>query len=245
MIRSTSTTRRTFLETAARTSLIAPWAGPLVVAGCTSENAPATGTSEPKPASKPSSKPASASITGGTPAGVPLGKPPEWDPVAFNTERGRQGAIPESYMDDITGPDGVKKHLGKHLPYQPQDVPADRLTAGYLAIMWGDPAKGYAMHPNAARSTENPEGHWYNWIRVAKAGDDTSEVETRFDDWPKPTSAVKGRIVGFKSPDPAEDSGKNTVYLTLLPDGAKPGDTLRIWAHCLTHGEYVDFLTLA
>ena len=42
--------------------------------------------------------------------------------------------------------------------------------------------------------------------------------------------------------DITAESGKNTVYLCKLPDGLQKGDTVRIWAHCLTHGEYVDFI---
>lgn len=243
-----SITRRSFIEGAARTGLIVPLATPLIVSGCKSEEKSdhGEGAPESKPASQPGSAPSSKpSVTGGLPAGVPLVKPTDWDAIAFNTARGKAGAIPESYIDDITGPDGVKKHLGKHLPYQPGSIPKDRMLESYLAIMWGDPSKGYTMHPNAPKSEKNPEGHWYDWIRVARTTDDSSEIETRFDNWPKPTDAVKGRIVGAKAKDPADNGGKNTVYLTQLPPGAKSGDVLRVWAHCLTHGEYIDFITLA
>jgi hypothetical protein len=33
-------------------------------------------------------------------------------------------------------------------------------------------------------------------------------------------------------------------FVAALPDDVAPGDTIRIYAHCLTHGEYVDFMTI-
>jgi hypothetical protein len=173
---------------------------------------------------------------------VPAAKPADWNPVAYNIARGKGGAIPEKYMADILGPDGENKHLGKHLPFVPA-LPDDRKIAGTVALMWGDPAKGHAKHPNAAPSETNPEGHWYNWIRVAVDGKPETEVESKFEGWPLSTGT--GKYAGLAGADPAEDAGKNTVYLAVLPEGAKAGDTLRVWAHCLTHGEYVDFVTLA
>jgi hypothetical protein len=221
-----SSTRRTFLQQSAVAGLALPVLG---AAACSSQ--PAAGGDK-------------AAITGGDPAGVPLERPSAWDVIHFNMARGEAGAIPAAYMAQIKAADGVAKHLGKHLPWLPADLPADRALAGYLAIMWGDPAKSYAAHPNAPRSEQNPEGHWYNWIRVAIAGQPASELETRFDDWPKCTDNVKGRLVGHTDADPAAMDGKNSVYLAQLPTAAKAGDTLRIWAHCLTHGEYVEFVTI-
>ncbi len=178
------------------------------------------------------------------PLAVPAQKPAAWDPVAYNTARGAAGAIPAAYMKDIGGEDGVNKHLGKHLPYVPANLPEDRKVAGRLPIMWGDPAQNHAKHPNAPKSEKNPEGHWYNWIRIAKDGDEASQVETVFDNWPQCSEGVNGRLVGCVDPDPAAEDGKNSVYLAILPAGIKAGDTVRIWAHCLTHGEYVDFMTV-
>lgn len=40
------------------------------------------------------------------------------------------------------------------------------------------------------------------------------------------------------------ENGKNTIYLVALPSDVGPGDTVRSWAHCLTHGEYIDFLAV-
>jgi hypothetical protein len=174
----------------------------------------------------------------------PLAPPPGWDAFAYNVARGRAGFIPEKYLADIVAPEGDKKHLGKHLPYVPA-LPEERRVDGYLPLMWGDPSKGNAKHPNAPIDATNPEGHWYNWIRLAIVGQAEGEVETRYDAWPEPTSAVNGKLTGLASADPRDDAGKNTVYLAVLPKGAKAGDTLRVWAHCLTHGEYVDFVTLA
>ena len=240
--------RRSFISTTARAGLFVPLATPMVgsLGGCKRETSPDDALGESAGASAGEGAAATPSpITGETPSGVPAELPTDWDAVKFNLERGQRGAIPEAYMGDIKGPDGVPKHLGKHLPYVPNGIPDDRLPSGYLPIMWGNPELGYAKHPNAPRSEENPEGPWYDWIRVAKAGEPATELETRFDEWPKPTEAVQGRIIGADGKDPTEDSGKNTAYLALLPEGCKPGDVLRVWAHCLTHGEYVDFVTLS
>lgn len=170
----------------------------------------------------------------------PLTKPSGWDPIAYNRIRGNAGAIPDSYLPDINGEDGVQMHLGKHLPYI---VEADGAPAGYLPIMWGDPSKGYARHPNAPKSeANNYEGHWYNWIRVRKAVEgDTEELESEFAEWPA-ADPMKYLVLG--GGDLTADSGKNTIYLVGMPDDVHSGDTVRIWAHCLTHGEYVDFLTV-
>lgn len=187
--------------------------------------------------------PAGAASGGPDLAQPPAARPADWDPVAYNLARGAAGFIPASYMADINAPEGVKNHLGKHLPYVPA-LEADKQVPGMLPIMWGDPSKGHSKHPNAPRSEANPEGHWYNWIRLAIDGQPESEVETRYDDWPATTDAVNGRLVALEGDDLTAEGGKNTVYLAQLPAGAAPGQTLRIWAHCLTHGEYVDFVTL-
>ncbi|MBL8678882.1 MAG: hypothetical protein JNK05_06935 [Myxococcales bacterium] len=175
---------------------------------------------------------------------IPKAKPASWDPIAFNRDRGNAGAIPESYRAQINGADGATAHLGKHLPYVPE-MPAGAVAAGMLAIMWGDPAKGHAKHPNAAPSESNPTGHWYNWIRVRKATDaEAQEAESRFSSWPAAGSGDNGRYAAREGTDPAADAGKNTVYLVALPSDVQPGDTVRVHAHCLTHGEYVDFVTI-
>ena len=114
-----------------------------------------------------------------------------------------------------------------------------------LALMWGDPSKGYARHPNAAPSAANPEGHWYDWIRVRKATTaDAEERESRFSAWPPAGVRDNGTYVAFRGDDPSVDSGKGTIYLAQLPSDVRPGDVVRIHAHCRTHGEYVDFLTV-
>ena len=170
----------------------------------------------------------------------PLVKPSGWDPIAYNRTRGHAGAIPDSYLPDINGEDGVIMHLGKHLPYV---VDPDGAPVGFLPLMWGDPSKGYARHPNAPEGEENNyEGHWYNWIRVRKAVEgDAEELERTFTQWPA-DDPTKYLVLG--GGDLTDDSGKNTIYLVAMPDDVESGDTVRIWAHCLTHGEYVDFLTL-
>lgn len=176
-------------------------------------------------------------------AALPTTRPEGWDPIAFNKERGNAGAIPESYHASINGPDGVKSHLGKHLPYVPA-VEASAVPAGYVAIMWGDPAKGHTQHPNAPISEANKEGHWYNWIEVRKAGEgETPALKSEYPAWP-PTPEIKDRYLVSGADDISADKGIHTVYLAKLPEGVGKGDSVRIWAHCLTHGEYVDFLTV-
>jgi len=176
---------------------------------------------------------------------VPLTRPVDWDPVAFNTVRGGEGAIPALYMEQINAPDGVVNHMGKHLPYVPSIDPS-LVPEGYLAIMWGDPEKGHAMHPQAPAKTEAyPLGHWYNWIKVRKSVEgEAIEVASAFTSWPGPAEGDTGLFVAADGGDLAADSGKNTVYLVKLPDDVAPGDTVRIYGHCLYHGEYVDFVTV-
>ncbi len=174
---------------------------------------------------------------------VPLVRPERWDAIAFNRDRGNAGAIPESYLGDVNGPDGEQKHLGKHLPYI-ADTSGLEVPEGYLALMWGDPAKGYARHPNAPKGAKAyPEGHWYDWIRVRKAAaGQVEESETRFSGWPEAGADDTGKYLVAGGGSIEEDGGKNTVYLVRLPADVKPGDTIRIWAHCIYHGEYVDFI---
>lgn len=174
-------------------------------------------------------------------AWVPTSAPEGWDPVAFNRDRGNAGAIPESYHASINGEDGVTGHLGKHLPYRATAQPPE----GFVAIMWGDPAKGYVRHPNAPRSESNPDGHWYNWIRIRKAVDgDALELQSAYSDWPTIGEADNGAYAVLGEGDINADGGKNTVYLAALPADVSPGDTVRVHAHCLTHGEWVDFITI-
>ncbi|AKV00503.1 hypothetical protein AKJ09_07166 [Labilithrix luteola] len=216
------TTRRTFLDRLARAT------GALVLAPISS--ACAARAAEP---SKP-----------GDPRAVPRERPAGWDPIEFNRARGNAGAIPASYLPSINGPDGDAKHLGKHLPYIPNFERA-RFPAGAIALMWGDSSKGYAAHPNAAPSQANPEGHWFNWIRIRKAvAGDAEERESRFSAWPHPRPGDNGAYRASRGDAPGADSGKDTIYIAELPSDVRPGDLVRIHAHCITHGEYVDFLVV-
>jgi hypothetical protein len=189
--------------------------------------------------------PVMGSCSGAKEPEVPKSVPEGWDPIAFNRERGNAGAIPDSYLGDVNGPDGEKQHLGKHLPYL-VEVDPEVLPDGYVAIMWGDAGQGYARHPNAVRGEDNNhEGHWYDWIRVRKAvAGEAEETETIFSDWPETAEDDSGRYAVQGEGELTDDGGKNTIYLVKLPSDVKKGDTVRIWAHCLTHGEYVDFVTL-
>jgi hypothetical protein len=180
-----------------------------------------------------------------TPDPLALPRTPDgFDALAFNRARGNAGAIPDSYRAAINANDGDQNALGKHLPYVPK-LAAGVVPAGLLALMWGDPSKGHAPHPNAAPTPEVPSGHWYNWIRVRKATEaDAVENEAKFSAWPTPVAGDDGRYAAAAGDDVTADKGKNTVYLVPLPPDVKPGDVVRIHAHCLTHGEYVDFVTV-
>jgi hypothetical protein len=192
---------------------------------------------------QPSSMPTAAVPSAGET--LPRTTGPDWNALAFNRERGQAGAIPESYLDDILSETGDLEHLGKHLPYVPA-VDAATVPEGFLPIMWGDPEKGYARHPNAVRSdANNNEGHWYNWIRVRKATEDEAmELESGYSEWPGIASDDTGAYAVFGDGVITDDGGKNTIYLAAVPPDVQSGDVVRIWAHCLTHGEYVDFLTV-
>ena len=202
---------------------------------------------EPEPQPEPQPEPTAGQeevVAAEAPLEVPRARPEAWDPIAFNRTRGNQGAIPESYLESINGPDGDTAHLGKHLPYVPE-VDAALVPEGMLAIMWGDPSKGHAKHPNAPVSEENPDGHWYDWIRVRAATDDEApEAESRFTSWPLGDQDDSGQYAVQGEGEITDESGKNTIYLVQLPEGVRPGDgtVLRVYAHCLTHGEYVDFV---
>ena len=176
---------------------------------------------------------------------VPLTRPEGWDAMTFNRDRGNAGAIPDTYLDDINGPNGDAGHLGKHLPYIP-DVDPALVPEGFVALMWGDPEKGHVRHPNAAANPETGYiGHWYNWIRVRRAVDgDSDEIQSTFNAWPSPQADDSGTYLVHGGGDIMADTGKNTIYLVGLPDGAAQGDEIRVYAHCLHHGEYVDFLTI-
>lgn len=234
-------TRRGFLQKLALATgavVLVPW-----VTACESAPDAKPDATPGEPTSMPASAPAAAAAASAE--AIPAERPAGWDAMAYNRARGAAGAIPAAYMKDINGPDGDSKHLGKHLPYVPKAA-AELTPAGFVAIMWGDPDKGHAKHPNAPRSADLPEGHWYNWIRVRKAtSGEAQELQSEYPDWPGTPEQVGAKYAVYGGGDLTADGGKNTVYLAALPPDVKPGDTLRIHAHCLTHGEYVDFLTLA
>lgn len=176
----------------------------------------------------------------------PFKKPDNWDPVKFNIDRGASGAIPKEYMKEILAPDGIQNHLGKHLPYVPKNLKPNAIPDGYIGLMWGDPAKGYAEHPNARpNESNNNEGHWYNWIKIRKAVKVYAETAvSTYTGWPGTNPQDTGYYAVKGDGEITQNSGKNTIYVAMLPKDVKSGDTLRIWAHCLRHGEYVDFITL-
>jgi hypothetical protein len=191
---------------------------------------------EPEP--RPAPTPTGGGETVADPLAVPRTKPADWDAIAFNRARGNAGAIPESYLADVNGPDGELKHLGKHLPYVPNlDSTVVTVPGGALALMWGDDTRSYPRHPAVA-------GHWYDWVRVRRAtDDDAEEIESRFAGWPEVGEGQQPYLVSDGG-DLATDGGKNTVYVVQLPPGVGPGDTVRVIGHCTLHGEYVDFLVV-
>ncbi len=175
---------------------------------------------------------------------VPQVMSSDWNPITFNRDRGNQGAIPKSYLASINGPDGEKQHIGKHLPYVP-NVSLEKIPDGFLPIMWGDPEKGHTRHPNApADATKNHyEGHWYNWVRMRKAiSGGAIELQSTYSNWPSIGESDNGSYVAFGGKKITSEQGKNTIYLAALPSDVKKGDTVRVYAHCKTHGEWVDFL---
>lgn len=180
-------------------------------------------------------------------ARVPTQLSPNWDPIAFNRTRGNAGFIPPGYLPEVNGPSGPKAHLGKHLPYVVAlDPAADGATLpdGYVALMWGDPDKGYTPHPNARRARGNGyEGHWYNWIRIRKATDgEAEELQSTYSEWPGISDDDNGAYAVRGGGAIDADAGVHTIYLAALPSGVQSGDIVRVHAHCLTHGEYVDFV---
>lgn len=177
---------------------------------------------------------------------LPLEKPKNWNPVEFNRLRGNNGAIPESYLSAINGLDGAKKHIGKHLPYIPKFEKNIEIPAGYLPIMWGDPSKGHAQHSNAVPGPDNNYlGHWYNRIEIRKSTSAFAEsVTSSFSGWPANNDNTSGLYMASHGGNITDAGGIYTVYLAKIPSDVKHGDTVRILAHCLTHGEYVDFVTI-
>jgi hypothetical protein len=172
---------------------------------------------------------------------IPRTRPGNWDPLRFNRARGVAGAIPRSYLPAIEGPDGDRRHLGKHLPY----VVAIGAPLGMLPLMWGDPRKGFAQHPNAGPSAGNPTGHWYDWIRLRRATDDEAEErESRFSSWPHQGPDDNGAYLAAGEQGVTAEGGAATIYLAEVPKDARPRELLRVHAHCRTHGEYVDFVAL-
>jgi hypothetical protein len=232
-----TTTRRDLIEllaAAAGASVLAPLA-----VGCGASGGSGAGTTSDTTGGE-----APRTSTEADPLAVPTTRPEGWDAIAFNRARGNAGAIPEDYRDEINGADGELMHLGKHLPYVPT-LPAGVVPAGMIALMWGDPSLGRTRHPNAPPSETVPTGHWYDWIRIRKATDEGAvETTSTYGGWPAVLDTDNGRIVAQEGTDPTTDLGKNTVYLAQLPQGVVSGDVIRIHANCLTHGEYVDFLTV-
>ncbi|MFT6399762.1 MAG: hypothetical protein ACJAYU_004531, partial [Bradymonadia bacterium] len=98
--------------------------------------------------------------------------------------------------------------------------------------------------PNAERSdANNDEGHWYNSIKLRKAmAGEAEEAESTYVDWPGIGDGATGAYAVFGGGDITENSGKNTIYMAALPSDVAAGDWVRVHAHCLTHGEYVDFI---
>jgi hypothetical protein len=177
-------------------------------------------------------------------SGLPL--PPRrdgaWDPIAFNLARARQGAVPAAYLAKIEGPDGISQHLGKHLPFVVTDgnILDAALAANVLPIQWGDPRKGHARHPNAAPTAELPTGHYYDWVDLLVG---SAETRVGFAVWPQNRPEYAGRYRGLRAVDPTGEEGRDTVYLVPIHGAARRSE-VRVHGHCLTHGEYVDFVTV-
>lgn len=176
---------------------------------------------------------------------VPQVIPRNWDPIEFNIVRGNAGHIPASYLPDVNGPNGSWDHVGKHLPYV-VTLDGGETPEGYVALMWGDQEKGHTPHPNERRGeANNYEGHWYNWIRIRKATlSEAEELQSTYSEWPGLADGDSGAFAVHGGGDIEADGGRQTIYLAALPSDVQSGDIVRIHAHCLTHGEYVDFVQI-
>ena len=206
----------------------------------------ACGTATP-PAQPPARMPKSEGSFSGAAivSRVPLTRPEGWDPVAFNRVRGNAGAVPESYRDAINAEDADTQALGMHLPYVPV-IERGRVPSGFLPLMWGDPAQVHPPHPHARRSPANQnQGEWFDWIRLRKAtSNEAQEAESTYSNWPRTGIGDTGDYLALRGQNPAAEEGRNTIYLVALPKDARAGDLLRVWGHCILHGEYVHFLPL-
>ncbi len=171
---------------------------------------------------------------------LPRARDGAWDAIVFNLARARQGAVPPAYLALIEGLGGIPQHLGKHLPFLVADgnLLDAALAANLLPIQWGDPGKGHARHPNAAPTEAVPSGHYYDWVDLL-VGD--AETRVAFAPWPQNRADVAGAYRGLRTDDPTGEEGRDTVYL-LPMGGASCGVDVRVHGHCLTHGEYVDFV---
>ncbi len=179
----------------------------------------------------------------GDPLALPKVKPARWNAVAYNKDRAFAGGAPATYHSAIAGPDGDKKHVGKHLPYLPT---FDKTPDGYLAVMFGDESKGYARHPNSAAVPElDDAGHWYDWIEIRKATEGQAKVvKSSYSSWPLNAQGDNGQLASFTGKDLSDNKGRDTVYLAALPSDVKPGDTIRVTGHCKMHGDWTDFFTI-
>ena len=90
-----------------------------------------------------------------------------------------------------------------------------------------------------------PKGHFYNWVTIRKSVvEPAEEKRSLFSNWPVTSDSDTGKFTVGSGLDMESDGGKNTTYLVALPSDVAPGDTIRVYGHCLYHGEYVDFLTI-
>ena len=87
--------------------------------------------------------------------------------------------------------------------------------------------------------------HLPDWIRLRKAtSNEAQEAESTYSNWPRTGIGDTGDYLALRGQNPAAEEGRNTIYLVALPKDARAGDLLRVWGHCILHGEYVHFLPL-
>jgi hypothetical protein len=147
----------------------------------------------------------------------------------------------------------VSNPVGESVSHYPT---ATNLCSGHAAIIdcsgssrvaiWANRTNVMAIKQNDGKNEVEgiTVGHWYNWVRVRNASiENAHEIESTFHAWPGPQDESDATVFSVLGSGKIEDNdGKNTIYMLSRPADLNTGDTMRIYGHCLYHGEYVDFV---